>query len=137
MLPARSSCELFLRSATGYRMSMSLTKAVAQPSLSMGTIRQIPVLVPPFDEQRQIIDEVAEKLSQIEAVRRCHRPLRLARAAHLRQSILKRAFAGQLVPQDTHDEPATGPCWKRIARDSPAEGTRGRDSRRGKAPTAR
>ena len=83
----------------------------------------------------QIVAEVAEKLSQIEAadVAIDHG---LARAARLRQSILKRAFAGQLVPQDTHDEPATA-LLERIARDSPAEGTRGRDSRRGKAPTAR
>ena len=31
----------------------------------------------------------------------------LARAARLRQSILKRAFEGRLVPQDPADEPAT------------------------------
>ncbi|PJB70943.1 MAG: hypothetical protein CO096_10550, partial [Armatimonadetes bacterium CG_4_9_14_3_um_filter_66_14] len=31
----------------------------------------------------------------------------LCRAARLRQSLLKRAFEGKLVPQDPTDEPAT------------------------------
>jgi type I restriction enzyme, S subunit len=31
----------------------------------------------------------------------------LKRASRLRQSILKRAFAGRLVPQDPNDKPAT------------------------------
>jgi hypothetical protein len=35
------------------------------------------------------------------------RPEEIARANRLCQSILKRAFAGKLVPQDPNDEPAS------------------------------
>ncbi len=34
-------------------------------------------------------------------------PLHLQQAEALRQSILKKAFSGQLVPQDPNDEPAS------------------------------
>ena len=85
---------------------MSFTKAVAQPSLSMGTIRQIPVLIPPLAEQHQIVAKVDQRLSVAdEAGQQIERSLR--RAARLRQSILKRAFEGKLVPQDPNDEPAS------------------------------
>jgi type I restriction enzyme S subunit len=98
--------ELFLRSPLGYSLSMSFAKAVAQPSLSMGTIRQIPVAVPGLKEQEEIVSEVKKTISIIDHSQ-AEVEAALMRAARLRQSILKRAFAGELVPQDPSDEPAT------------------------------
>jgi type I restriction enzyme S subunit len=99
-------CEWFLRSSVGYGLSMSFTKAVAQPSLSMGTIRQIPLLLPPVEEQKKIVEEIEQRVTLIAAAeQQIHSNLR--RAARLRQSILKHAFEGKLVPQDPNDEPAS------------------------------
>ena len=47
--------ELFLRSPQGRDLVLSSVKAVAQPSLSMGTIRQIPIALPTLEEQRKIV----------------------------------------------------------------------------------
>lgn len=61
--------------------------------------------LPPLDEQAQIVAEVEARLSemaQLEAATESN----LKRAEHLRQSVLREAFAGRLVQQDAGDEPA-------------------------------
>ena len=54
----------------------------------------------------RIVAEVERRLSVIDQHEKAIRA-NLARAARLRQSILKRAFSGRLVPQDPTDEPAS------------------------------
>ena len=75
-------------------------------TLSVNKISRLPVPLPPLTEQEQIVSEVEARLSDIAKLEEATENS-LKRAAHERQSILREAFAGRLVPQDPEDEPAS------------------------------
>ena len=62
--------------------------------------------LPPLEEQRFIVEEVERRLSVVDKLEATVEAS-LKQADGLRQSILKRAFCGELVPQYPDDEPAT------------------------------
>jgi type I restriction enzyme S subunit len=66
----------------------------------------MPIPLPPSGEQEAVVAEVETRLSVIAATD-AYITASLKRAGRLRQSILKEAFAGRLVPQDPSDEPAS------------------------------
>jgi type I restriction enzyme S subunit len=81
-------------------------KGVGRPRLNLSSIREIALPLPPIEEQREIAALVAERIStQEQTEREISKAVR--RASNLRQAILKRAFEGKLVPQDSTDEPAS------------------------------
>ncbi len=74
-------------------------------TLSVTKVCALPIPLPPLVEQQEIVAEVETLLSVI-AASETEIEHSLLRASRLRQSILKRAFEGKLVPQDPTDEPA-------------------------------
>jgi type I restriction enzyme, S subunit len=62
----------------------------------MGTIRMIPVSLPPLAEQTRILAEVEMRLSVVEDLESVV-SANLQRAVRLRQPILQKAFTGELV----------------------------------------
>jgi len=98
--------EFFLRSPIGFSLTMSFSKAVAQPSLSMGNIRQIPLFIPPIEEQQIIVENIRQRFGFVKELEQQVEES-VNTISEFDQSILSKAFRGELVPQDPNDEPAS------------------------------
>ena len=90
-------------------------------------LSRFPIPVAPRSEQKQIADDVSNRFDQIRSLQQSVEDAQ-NRVALLRRSVLAQAFAGQLVPQDPDDEPASV-LLERIAASRSAKSKRHRKAR--------
>ena len=74
-------------------------------SINKGVLSMFPVPVPSMTEQKLLIEMLEDTMTLIESLEH-EVEIGVAKSETLRQSILKKAFSGQLLPQDPNDEPA-------------------------------
>ena len=95
----RAYVRLFLQNS--YEALRREASGGVQPNLNLSIIRDTTIPLPPLREQERIVAEVERRLSvldQLDAAVTAN----LKRADALRQSVLRRAFAGHLVPTGDH-----------------------------------
>ncbi|MFO0608597.1 MAG: restriction endonuclease subunit S [Polyangiales bacterium] len=106
----------------------STKSAAGQVGISGADLRTAPVPVPPLAEQREIVRRVEAAFARIDAVEAAVAEQR-ARLDAYDRSLLARAFAGELVPQDPADEPAAALLARLRAERGEAAPARGRRRR--------
>lgn len=75
-------------------------------SMNLTTLSNLPVPLPPLEEQKEIVRRVNEMVQLVDQLEARYSKAK-AHVDRLTQSILAKAFRGELVPQDPNDEPAS------------------------------
>jgi type I restriction enzyme S subunit len=95
----------FLLSPLGQKQLTDLQYGATKAGLGLDDIGRVNVPLAPLVEQYEIVEEIERRLSVLTETEKVIEQ-NLRRANSLRQSILRTAFEGRLVPQDPEDEPA-------------------------------
>lgn len=96
----------FLESRCAYKQMEGMIHGVGRPRINTTQLKQILLPICSREEQVEVLNQLSVAYSEIDALD-AELASQSEKAIALRQSILKRAFSGQLVSQDSTDEPAS------------------------------
>jgi len=92
--------------AYGRKSLEEFAYGAGKPGLNLTNIREVVVALPPLEEQKRIVQEINQIFTIVDNLElQVNRSLKYAE--QLRQSILQKAFLGQLVSQSPDDEPVS------------------------------
>jgi type I restriction enzyme, S subunit len=81
-------------------------RGATRPGFNTTLLKRLQFPLPPMDEQQQIVSRIEDLFARADAIETAAETAK-RHAAKLDQSILARAFRGELVPQGPDDEPAS------------------------------
>ena len=93
-----------IQTLTQHMQTLATSTTIAY--LNKDNCNSLPINVPPMSEQQEIVRRVEALFKTADALEARYRAAK-AHVDKLTQSILAKAFRGELVPQDPNDEPAS------------------------------
>lgn len=97
---------LFFNSYFGIKTMMDIASTTSGLyTLSVSKVNNLPLSLPPFEEQKEIVRQVNKLFSIADKLEKHHQSA-YEKVDNLTLSTLAKAFQGELVPQDLNDEPA-------------------------------
>jgi len=96
---------LCVASDSSQRWLREVERGVAYVGINLEDLRTLPVKIPPLDEQSEIVRRVEDMFAIADNLEAQYQTAR-GQVEHLTQSLLSKAFRGELVLQDPNDEPA-------------------------------
>ncbi|MFM6207488.1 restriction endonuclease subunit S, partial [Planktothrix sp.] len=98
--------EIVINSELVFSQARERVSGIGTPDLHLIEIRDFRIPLPPLEEQKEIVNRVQTLFKLADQIEQRYQKAK-NHVDQLTQSILAKAFRGELVPQDPNDEPAS------------------------------